>query len=623
MYKYLLLLLLLSVFVTHAKPLNSAAEHADRISVLLKERQNKGAVDFKSVGSVDAGCDFASIQEAIDSGVEEVRISAEPSNSYYENIVINNQSVALKGGYATCQDANQDNKTDIEIAIDGSDLASVVTITGDGQRHIVTIQNLILTNGKDYEFLGTHYEGGGVSIEEADLFLVIDHVYINGNKGFYGGGISVDGSNTVDIYIVDSIISFNESHYGGGISCLWNNSGSILIDGATSIYNNSAGSDGGAIYLAGCGLTIFSEQQQEVNLYSEISSNRADHNGGAIWGHLATVNLSGAQYCNENYCFGSDDYPIKIYNNESDADGNMDGGYGGGIYVSNGTTVNANNLLMQKNRARYGGAVAIYHTAQAGAFNAASSFAQPCWSPGRCNQFIGNEAFFGGAFYLDNGGEMSIGTSLIQGNRATTGTVGYIKDDEDKGTKLDIEGSIIVENGDSGNGDFNDYYAFKVDDTDPKEPDDPDAQLILSFVTLADNKTDLGLVSNSGGVAVITSSIVMKENNQDPIYNGTQDDVSLFNCLLTSDPESLVNGVEVMTGDPKFVDAANDDYRIQADSDAVDFCDAFTFNNFPDIDGEARGWDEPNIQDHIGVYDVGADEYRIDDDLIFADDFDN
>lgn len=62
-----------------------------------------------------------------------------------------------------------------------------------------------------------------------------------------------------------------------------------------------------------------------------------------------------------------------------------------------------------------------------------------------------------------------------------------------------------------------------------------------------------------------------------------------------------------MTGDPKFVDPANDYYRIQADSDAVDFCDVFTLNNFPDIDGQNRGWDDPNTANHISVLGVEVD----------------
>ena len=72
---------------------------------------NRAGDEFVTIGT-DAACDFNSalmgIQNVIETGAEEIRVA---SNGFYqENIDIFNRNVVIRGGFATCADADDNNQ---------------------------------------------------------------------------------------------------------------------------------------------------------------------------------------------------------------------------------------------------------------------------------------------------------------------------------------------------------------------------------------------------------------------------------------------------------------------------------------------------------------------------------
>ena len=106
-------------------------------------------------------------------------------------------------------------------------------------------------------------------------------------------------------------------------------------------------------------------------------------------------------------------------------------------------------------------------------------------------------------------------------------------------------------------------------------------------------------------------------------YNGIGPGTQLFNTILWNDgsPYSISGGATAgssLTGDPKFVDATNGDYRLTLDSPAINA----GYNDIPggayyyDLDGITR----PYTGDGVAIADIGAYEYHSRD-RIFRDGF--
>lgn len=157
-----------------------------------------------------------------------------------------------------------------DVTIDGSALASAITVSGPGASCTTcfrvfyvntgvtaTLNRLTIADGKangDY--------GGGVYNQGT---LTVTNSTLSGNTAGYGsGGIHNDGTLTV----TNSSFSDNSGNYGGGIG----NYGTLTVT-ASAFSENSAGSSGGGIHSNYGTVTVTN---------STFSGNSASNSGGGI-----------------------------------------------------------------------------------------------------------------------------------------------------------------------------------------------------------------------------------------------------------------------------------------------------------------------------------------------------
>jgi predicted outer membrane repeat protein len=178
-----------------------------------------------------------------------------------------------------------------------------------------TISDVTLRNGF---LLGTTSSGGAIFNQGV---LALSRIEISGSVATgdfgYGGGISSGG----ELSITDGTVRGNRSEKdGGGVFA-----GKVLLTNCTLSENTSGGS-GGAIYS-----DTNSSMLNMVN--STITLNTADTNGGGIYASAANI------------------YSSTIVDNSADADADVNGGNGGGIFVlvRAGRTVNLSNTIVAGN----------------------------------------------------------------------------------------------------------------------------------------------------------------------------------------------------------------------------------------------------------------------------------
>src|SRR5690606_30397336 len=574
-----------------AKELNLNQQELDfLIEEHLNETQNNqsqelmGGPTWVTVGS-DVSCDYRTgntrIQQAIDNGNTEIRIA---HGTYQENILIDDKNVKLLGGYADCQAADNNvynaSSTSTIIKPAANSGKPVISVTGNSTRNDVMLRNLTIDNGQD----NPTYVGGGISFYLADTSASMRNMAIRNNTGKWGGGVAVQFGNT-DINMNGVIISGNNASVGGGIYCngsdnsvVFNNSSNVA-----GILANTATSDGGGVYVAaGCRFTNY-----VGGILEGIILNKAGRNGGGIFAsNGAVVNLQGHRSCfiigGFPFCFGNSEDPVNIIQNKADNDNDNDGD-GGAVYATGSTTnVTATNVYFNGNTGYNGGDVSVMDNAN---FTTYSFNPKSCWEKGRCNQYKGNRASsvngYGGAFYAEDGGTLLVKTAHIEGNRADFGSGFYLIG---AGSKLDLEGSYIVNNG--GGTNYLNNYPVRITGG---------AEARLDYTTIADNQANGASVANSSSTLRIYNSLIHDLSGAPALFEATPV-ISVERCIIVTDMGDVSSGSYNIVDDPQFVDRNNNDYHINAAiSPAVDYCDenhSQAQHTTTDSDGEARGWDD-------------------------------
>ena len=547
----------------------------------------------------DSNCDFNSIQAALDSSASEIRIADDFSGLYTENLLIDNQTVTLNGAFLDCTAAANGNENGFRSTVEGNGaVLPAIRITGNSQRREITLKNLTFVGGTGTQ----NSPGGGISVDSANVELILENIGLFDNVGNQGGGIAVVGGNA-DVRVLDVQISNNRADSGGGVYCNGTSNSIVITDSGnpdSGIFTNQAtnGDGGGVLIAQGCHLTSYSGSAVNDSFldFRGINRNNALGKGGGIAVESgAQLDLVGHRECHNGVCEGNNTDAVTVI-------GNTAGSFGGGISVSGqNSSATVQTVNLRGNSAPNGGGFYLSDDATL----VSNYIVKSCWQPGACNQINGNQAdASGGAFYVLSGALAEISNTYVQNNRADTGTVGYVVDDG----ILNINSTVMTDNGNNGVGGFEDNYLLRAFN---------DGAVSLNFSTITSNAVNLAVISNGGTTISVQASIV--HNPGINIYQTVINAQLLVNCLLVHEDDSISGNQIVEVDDPNFVAPLLGDYHIAVNSHAVDLCN-FTGLAPKDIDLELKGFDDPNVPNVAGTFDAGADELLISD-VIFADGF--
>lgn len=527
------------------------------LAVLLTFASHAGA-EFFYVGA-GADCDANTIGgglflAALNGPGTDTIIIARNQTYTAQKLFISNHSVILQGGYEDCSGTVSTEPTIIDGAGGVDDVVIEYNAT-DGTTYTQMLRNLHIRGG----------EQGGVKVQGTTSFSLSDTIV----SDHMGPGIQVDGSGARATVLAGSIVRQNQAAEGAGVHC---RNGSVTIRG--TVADNEATSHGGGVYLSSCHLEMNGEGA------GRVSGNRAGGNGGGIYSLNGLVNLR-----------GNSGGPISIEGNHAD-------GHGGGMFITVQALTARNTHIVDNTSLGYGGGV--YGTLGA---RISLSRNADCPDPQRCSRLSGNVAegsagvSGGGALALTLGSEATILQTYVEENRAGgldwggAGSVAHVGNN----STLNLGMSVLARN----------------DGVEAVYLDTGAADLLVYGVTSADQtvsgETGHSFLSARDAVPVeIKTSIITEQLRPD--MNG---DLSINGLLVTSAQGTLPgDGVNVIVGDPMFVDAAFGNYMLSADSPAVD---ATTYQSFGfffydrDAHWQSRGFLVDNLATR---YDFGALESR-------------
>jgi len=573
--------------------------------------------DFVTIGA-DAGCDFNSaiwnIGDAISSGSTEVRVAS--NGTYIENIVLDDQDLILRGGFATCSDAELNNQDFMDFTeINGSAVPSnIIAITGNATRRLIRLENLLLT-GASVTFPTI---GGALSVIQANLELQLLRVFISGNSGGSGAGIYINpgtGANqtNIDVFAQDLVVHNNSSvNLGGGLFCIGFRS-QIALTGISTISNNTSATSGGGLSIIGhCKVSIYSKTHSNIisAFPGLFNNNSKEEGGGAFLRATAFLYLFGQRMCDDTHCLGSADAPIIVQGNSSDSD-NMNNESGGGVYMDGTGGFNefyANGIWINNNQSRgNGGGVYV------GSDSIFEIERRPggCWQKDRCNLIINNlsgtSIGLGGGIYVD-GGTMNLSHVYMEENRADFGAAIAASGEN---AIVTIENSVFNDNGNSGADGFSDFEIIRAS---------TGASISIRHSTFADNNAinTVFAVDPALNSSLSLYSSVVHDPDSGNLFGPVSGDLTI-NCLVSHEATSFT-GLNVLVDDPVFVNRSLGNFHLAAGSPAIDLCSGIPMLNPLDMDMEIRAWDDPDQIDGMGIFDAGADE-RYFFEVIFIDGF--
>ena len=194
-------------------------------------------------------------------------------------------------------------------------------------------------------------EGGGIYTNLSILHFTNDTVLEN-NSAFFGGGIQALRSNL--IFSGNNLFAKNSAFAGGGIFV--DTATTLLLDGVSTVVNNTADYDGGGIYLWYSAITSSG--------IGNITANVANK-GGGIYALSSSINCIGILNLHRNHAlvYGGGIYLHRsnISMLESIFHSNSAVLAGGGIYSEKSTiNLTKNNLFTSNSAGAYGGAMSSY-----------------------------------------------------------------------------------------------------------------------------------------------------------------------------------------------------------------------------------------------------------------------
>jgi predicted outer membrane repeat protein len=180
--------------------------------------------------------------------------------------------------------------------------------------------------------------GGGIRLFGNSKLLIRNDSELRNNHATHGEGGAVAAADTPDITIAESVLQDNSAGTHGG--AIYLAGGSLIFQDWWALHSNAAGGNGGALAITGTGNAWFAA----TTAGSSILDNQANGNGGAIY---LNNNSACELYSTAGYLFS--------------LGGNQAGGHGGAGYADNGGHFDVwGRLVVTANRAPAGSGGAFY-----------------------------------------------------------------------------------------------------------------------------------------------------------------------------------------------------------------------------------------------------------------------
>ncbi|MEO7323252.1 MAG: hypothetical protein ABIW82_00325 [Dokdonella sp.] len=569
------------------------------------------AVNY-TVGAAGGGCGYTTIAAAITaaeaqtSGSRPVIYIATNQSYDAQALSISAKSMSLIGGVPNCSTHTPAGNT----TITGGNSAAVITLRNMAAGTQIILSHLTITGGHGNSGGGIDYIGSGA--------MNIDNASINSNQATDGGGIHFGGNGTTaaELYLHSNTFVTNNTANGGS-------GGGLRADGQANVhidedqiwfYNNHAdsGSGGGLIVVGPAYAHIGSPGYKITSYIGVMYENRALNGGGiaAISGHggVAQVDIFATDSNN----------PVRVEQNRAYSKG-------GGIYLipyiqfepgySADAAINLGGAQIDDNAAPEGSAVYSDVDSAAGIYTGGdvSLYAGHCAAGLECNSMSNNRA-------IDSSNNPTAGSTLLV---QTNGSL--------RARELTMRGNegahaIRVVDGLSNLGLTLDTCLLAENTVTAELVTTGHAAATISQWTMAGNSIGGSSVMYAETGFTMTNSIITQGSLASLHYLGTGAGRTIDYVMAQETASLSLGGTHLFNADPLFVDAGNGNFRLRADSDAIDVAPAGAAGD-TDLEHRPRDVDMSNVPNLDGVRDLGAYERQLPscnaDDSIFCDGFDS
>ncbi|MFP4343672.1 MAG: right-handed parallel beta-helix repeat-containing protein [Anaerolineales bacterium] len=270
--------------------------------------------------TVGSGCTYATVAAAIAAAQPGDRLLLEGEITFTENVLVD-KNLTVEGGYAGCASGSEE-----RTIIDGSShsASTLDLVTGT-----LLLRNLEITGGSTI--------GGGLDVTDGQVTL--DNTGVHDNHGSHGGGLWISESSIVTLTNTSKVYN-NSATLSGGGARVW---GTLISTETQSDFNNNSAPNGGGVAITGGTLILNA---------ADMNGNRAtapEGRGGAIYateGGVITMTANAWIYGSHTAYDGAAIYAdaSTLHIEDSRIGDARATRRGGGLYLTNGSRLDAQNL---------------------------------------------------------------------------------------------------------------------------------------------------------------------------------------------------------------------------------------------------------------------------------------